>query len=319
MSILNEIISKIKTARSIAILPHISVDGDGLGSSIALAMAVNRLDKDSAVYLEEDIPYIYEFLPTGNLVRSFQEKLQGYDLVIALDCGDMERLGKRAAIFNSAKTTVNIDHHQTNTMFAELNHVLTSASSTGEIIYELIKTAGFDVDADISTCLYTAIATDTGGFKYSNTTAETHQIAADLINNGVNVAEISKLVFDTTSLQKIKLTGMAINTLELLENGKLAIITVTDQMVREAGARDEDCDGIVNIARSVMGVEVGVLIKQKSDEEIRVNLRSNSYADVAEIARKLTGGGHKRAAGCTIRKSIEEARKILVEEIRKVL
>ncbi|MFZ5989831.1 MAG: DHH family phosphoesterase [Bacillota bacterium] len=315
----NSIISAINDVDRIAILPHVSVDGDALGSSLALALALKKLSKEPTVYIEEEIPLGYGFLPGKEYVRVYDIKPQKYDLVITLDTGDMERLGKRVEIFNDADTTVNMDHHTTNTEFAKFNLVKTGSSAVGEMIYQLIKMMGLELDKSIATCLYVAIATDTGGFRYSNTTSVTHQITADLINNGVDVADISQLVFETTSLSKVKLMGVAVDSLKILENGKVAFINVTDDMIKNAGAREEDCDGLVNIGRNISGVEVAILIRQRDREEFKINFRSKNYVDVSAIANRHSGGGHKRAAGCTIKGDINEIREMLLKEIKEVL
>lgn len=220
--ILKDIITVLKSKDKIAILPHISVDGDGLGSSLALALALLKLGKKVKVYLEEGVPFTFGFLPGQHLLELYnnegyeetgkEESIKnenkneaGIEVAVALDTGDEGRLGKRIEIFKKAKVTINIDHHATNSMYAEYNLVKTENSAVGEIIYQLIKEIGIEIDTDISICLYVAILTDTGGFKYSNTTALTHQITSDLISNGIDVAEISKRIFDTNSYEKIKL------------------------------------------------------------------------------------------------------------------
>lgn len=315
----NIIISKIKEVKTLAILPHVSIDGDALGSSIALAYAVKELGIEPVIYIEEEIPSSYGFLPGIEFTKVYQGEKENYDLVLALDTGDTGRLGKRIDIFNAASYTINIDHHMTNTEFADLNYVQTSSSATGEIIYQFIKMMGIPLTKEISTCIYVAIATDTGGFRYSNTTSITHQIISDLINNGVDVAEVSQLLFETVSLSKTKLTGMAVQTLEILENGKVAFITVTESMIKDADAKEEDCDGIVNIGRNIKGVEVAVLVRENENESYKINLRSKKYVDVSIIANKLGGGGHKNAAGCTIEGNMEDIKQILLKEIREVL
>jgi phosphoesterase RecJ-like protein len=319
MMVLNEIIEALKNSNEIIILPHISADGDALGSCLALGLALRTMNKHVSVYTEEKIPYIYDFLPGANLAEVYKGGKIQADIVLALDTGDLGRLGKRIDIFNSARVTVNIDHHGTNPGFAVYNYVHTAASSVGEIVYQMIKMMGLDISVDIATCLYVAISTDTGGFRYSNTTPVTHRIAADLIDNGVNVADVSQRVFECMSLEKVKLMGSAIDRLELMFDGKVALMTVTQQMIDEAGAREEDCDGLVNIARSIRGVEVAALLKHAGKDEVRVNLRSNTDADVSAVASDFDGGGHKKAAGCTIRADINEARQNLLESIIKTL
>jgi len=317
--ILNEIVSVLKKSNKILILPHVSVDGDGLGSSLALALALKKMSKEVNVYLEEEIPYVYNFLPGAHMAEVYSGQKTEADAVVVLDTGDLGRLGRRAELLDNSRVTINIDHHNTNSGFALYNFVQAASSSVGEIVYQLIRMAGLDIDADISTCLYVAIATDTGGFRYANTTSLTHQITADLINNGVNVADVSQRVFDSVSLEKVRLMGSAISSLEILEAGKVALITVTEDMIKAAGAKEEDCDGLVNIGRNIRGVEVAALLRQTDAGEVRVNLRSNAYVDVSAIASLYSGGGHKKAAGCTIKGDIEAVRPKILETIRKGL
>lgn len=318
MMIPSKIADLLKEAESICILPHISVDGDGLGSSLALGLALQKLSKPVCVILEERVPDIYNFLPGSSLLGN-TGKNENYDVVIALDTGDMGRLGKRAEIFNNAKVNINVDHHQTNSEFGFYNYVNSSAAAAGEIVYELIKMMEIDISPEIAKCLYVAIATDTGGFRYSNTSGETHRIAGELLEYGIDVAEISKRIFDTTSLEKVMLMEKAINTLEIYENGKVAFITITDEMIRSVGAVEEDCDGFVNIARNISGVEVAAMLRRKGSGEIKVNLRSNSYVDVSALAELHNGGGHKRAAGCILNEDVETVKKILLEDIKEAL
>jgi len=316
---INNIIEVIKKSKKVAVLPHVTVDGDSLGSSLALAAALRKMDKLVQIYLEENAPQVYSFLPRIDEARIWDGKVEEYDLVIALDTGDIERLGKRVALFNSAPVTVNIDHHKTNTLFAQYNFVNASASSVGEIIHEFLILMGVEIDRDIALYIYTAIAADTGGFRYSNTKQSTHMVAADLVSKGIDVAEVSRQLFEIVSIEKLKLIGAAVNKIELFEEGTVALIIIDGEMIKAAGAKDEDTEGIVNYARNICGVEVGVVIKQKENGEIKINLRSNRYVDVSLIAKKFNGGGHQRAAGCTVITDIETAKKNIIEEIRNAL
>ena len=314
-----EIVKLISEAGSVAIYPHVSADGDAIGSSLALGLALKNAGKKVSVYIEEDIPTVYRFLPGGELAGYYDENVEVADLNIALDTGDVGRLGKRAEAFFMAPCTINIDHHVTNTKYAHLNFVNAMSASTGEITYLLLRKLKMEINADIATCLYTAIATDTGGFQYQNTTAETHSIIAELLSTGINVGEISQRIYDNTTYEKLKLNAKAIELLELHESSKLAVVALSLDDIVSTGAKEEDCDGIVNIGRSIESVEVSALIKEKSNNEIRVNLRSKTYVDVSEVAAAFDGGGHKRAAGCTIIGSLEEAKKKIIEAIKDKL
>ena len=332
---LHDIISALKKSKSIIILPHISADGDALGSGLALALALKRQNrgngKDIKLYIEEAIPRMYSFLPDREIVEVYSDKHRTpvknadnnitdvYETVIAIDTGDMERLGKRAEIFNNAELKINIDHHATNTLFGNINYVNEEASATGEIIYQLIKMMGSDIDRDIALCLYVAITTDTGGFRYSNTTPLTHLITSDLIGYGINIADVSFRVFDSISEGKLKLMGMAINSLELYEQKKIAFITVTEKMIEEAGAVEEESEGLVNLGRNINTVEVAALFKLKPNDEIKISMRSNSYIDVSKIASRYNGGGHKKAAGCTIMGNLNDVRNLILKELIEAL
>ncbi len=314
-----EIVKLISEAGGIAIFPHVSADGDAIGSSLALALSLKNAGKKVVVYIEEDIPTVYRFLPGTELMSFSDSQDEAMDLNIALDTGDVGRLATRGEVFFKAPCTINIDHHVTNTKYALLNFVDASSASTGEIIYTLLKKLKYTIDKDIATCLYTALSTDTGGFKYSNTTAETHRIAAELLSTGIDIGELSQRIFDNTTFTKLKLTQKSIELLELLQDDKLAVVALSQEDLNSTGAKDEDCDGIVNIGRSIEGVEVSLLVKEKSNNEVRINLRSKTYVDVSEIAAAFGGGGHKRAAGCTVNGTLQEVRNQLIQAVKEKL
>lgn len=314
-----EIVKLIAQAGGIAIFPHVSADGDAIGSSLALALALKNAGKKVIVYLEENIPTVYRFLPGIELACFYDTQDEVMDINIALDTGDVGRLGTRGDAFFEAPCTINIDHHVTNTKFALLNFVDDMSASTGEIVYTLLKKLKFGIDRDIAACLYTAVSTDTGGFKYSNTTSETHRIASELLATGIDIGELSQRIFDNTTYTKLKLTQKAIELLELHENAKLAAVAISQADLQATGAKDEDCDGIVNIGRSIEGVEVSVLVKEKNAEEVRVNLRSKTHVDVSEVAAAFGGGGHKRAAGCTVKGSLQEVKEQMIKVLKEKL
>jgi phosphoesterase RecJ-like protein len=311
----DKILIEIKKSKKIAILPHISADGDALGSAFALALGLKKMNKDIDIYLEEEIPKIYDFLPGRDFKKDYEGNEIFYDLVIAIDTGSVERLGHRKFIFNNCINTINIDHHKTNDYFGFNNWIDVNASSVGEMIYAILKALNIDMDKDIATCLYVAISTDTGSFRFSNTTSLTHKIISDIISYEIDVADISKRIFDNISIQKLKLMSKAINSVELYENGKIALMSVSDDKIGIDGLKNEDFDGIVNLGRNVNGVEVSILLRKWNDKEIKVNFRSNYYVDVSKVAGVFKGGGHKRAAGCIIKGSPEEIKKIVLKEI----
>lgn len=310
----DKIIDVLRNSKNCAVLPHIQADGDALGSGLALTMALRRINKEAILYLEEEMPKIYDFLPGREMVKVYTDDTGTPDTVVAVDTGDMERLGDRISLFKNARITINIDHHPTNTFFAGMNHVLPGASAVGEIIYKLINMMEIKLDTDMATCLYVAIATDTGGFRYANTTSLTHIITSDLVNSGINVSEISSKIFDSISIEKLKLMGAAINSLELLDGGRIAFITITEKTIREAGARDEECEGIINLGKNLQGVEIAVLFREKNGE-VKVSMRSNSDADVSVIAGNYAGGGHRKAAGCVVKGELEYVKRRITADL----
>ena len=312
-----KIINEIKAANRIAIISHISPDGDAVGSSLGLALALKSTGKTPDVYLQDGVPSIYSFLTGSSAVLKEWDKA-GYDIAIAVDCGDLERLGNCAQVFNSATIRINLDHHVTNTNFGDFNHIETNASSAGEMIYRIIKMSDIDLDKDMAQCLYVAIATDTGGFRFSNTTSICMQVAADLINCDIDISDISRKIFDVTSEARARLLGAAINTLELFEEGQIAAMSVSKEQKEKINTRPEDFDGVINIARNISGVEAAVMLVEKELNEVKVNLRSNKFVDVSQIVSKYSGGGHKRAAGCTLSGiTLQAAKDLIVDELRK--
>lgn len=327
----NEIPSVLKEKDKIVILPHVSADGDSIGSSLALALALGKLGKHVKIYIEEKVPQTFEFLPGLDIIEIYkkapEETVPGevnigseaFEVAVALDTGDEGRLGNRLEILKASAVTINIDHHATNTMFAQYNHVQPNSSSVGELMYQLLKEMDIDIDVDISTCLYVSILTDTGGFRYSNTTSLTHKVVSSLINYGVETAEICRRIFETRSCEKVKLMGLVISNLEFFHNGKIAYASITKEHLNKAGSKNDDSEGFVDIGRSIIGVEVSVLLRETEDGSVKVNLRSNSYVDVSEIAVSFCGGGHKRAAGFKSSGKASDVKEQILNAIRKKL
>lgn len=320
MKTLSTIVNKIKSAKKIAILSHIFPDGDAIGSSLALYIALKKLNKTVDIYNQDGVPNIYAFLPGASKILTEWNNNLIYDLAIVLDTGDLERIGKCIEVFNSSLQKINIDHHITNSNFGEINYIETEASAVGEIVYRIINLLNVKLDKDIAECLYTALATDTGGFRYSNTTSTCMRLAADLIGYGIDIADICRKIFDLTSETKVRLIGAVLNTLETFSNGKIAVIYITSEQMEKLKAKLEDCEGIVNFARNIIGVEAAAFLVELPQNRIKVNLRSNNYIDVSEIAQKFSGGGHKKAAGCILTEiPLTEAKELIVKELTRSL
>ena len=244
-----------------------------------------------------------------------KETSANYDVLIALDCGDIERLGFDKQLKEYGAIVVNIDHHKSNSYFGDLNLVDSNASSVGEMIYQLLD-GKVQIDYDIALNIYTSIITDTGSIRYSNTTPLSLKILAKLVDKGIRPDYVSRQVFERRSLASIKLLKSALSTLEILADGKIASLLITQDMLKVAQANEEDTNGIINYAREIDGVEVAVLFKEKEDSLIKVGLRSNEKVDVSKIAAKFNGGGHPRAAGCQLRLPLKETQEIVLNAVK---
>ena len=308
-----KIISKIKDSNKIAIMSHIMPDGDNVGSSLALYNALKKSGKDVHLILDDEIPKVYKFLKYADKVKS-PGQYESFDVVIALDCGDAKRLGK-CRLYLENNFVINIDHHISNDEFGNLNMVDSNASATGEIIYQIIKILGIDMDKEISECLYTAIVTDTGQFQYSNTTSLTHQIAGELIKNGVNVSLMFERIYQNSSKEKVMLMKTALDTLEFYYNDSISCVSLTLEQMKEVNAIETDSDGIINLARDIECVEAAIFLKELEPGKIKVGLRSKKLVDVAAVSLKFGGGGHVRAAGCTLHGTIEEVKEKVLDAI----
>lgn len=314
---LDNIIEEIKKAESIIILTHINPDGDAIGSSLAMYAALKKIGKEADVVIPE-YSKMYNFLPNIEVLKKEARDIK-YDLAISLDCGDIKRLNGFSECFENAEFKISIDHHGINTMFADLNFVNPLAPACAQILITVIEELGVKIDKDIGTCLLTGIITDTGGFKYPATSAETFEFTAELLNLGINVSEIYKRVLQTMSKPSFNLRKKAINRLELLENDKIAFTYITRDDLEETMAEEGDHEGIVEIGRDIEGVEISIFLKEEQENFFKISLRSNSYVNVADICLMFNGGGHVRAAGGSISGPIEQAKEKLVLECRKHL
>ncbi len=319
MTTLQKISELIIEEDNFVILPHIFGDGDCIGSSFALFNALQKLGKNVVVILEEKIPAVYSFLPGEYITLSEIQYESKFNVAICLDSGDEDRIHDRLHFVHDSNISINIDHHVTNTHFAQNNYVDTHSAATGEIIYDLIQLLDIPVDHAIATNLYVAIATDTGGFRYSNTTPRTHHIAASLLKTNIDIASINRKVFETVSLEKLKLTSDAVHHLELYEEGQIAVIALDYNMLLKARASDDETDGLSTIPRTIEGVEVGIVLLEKELNKVKVSFRSNEYVDVSEIAASFSGGGHARASGCTLVMDFRTAKAKVLEAVKKRL
>lgn len=309
---MDKIIQHIKDGQHILIASHAEPDGDSVGSLVALGLALATLDKTITMYNPSPIPAVYRFLPgAGRIVRQIKN-VDTYDLALVLDCGDLVRIGETSAEVGKIPVLINIDHHVSNTGFGHIQFIDTTACATAEIVYRLISALEIPFDKAIATSIYTGILTDTGSFRFSNTNQAAFAISKAMTDAGVEPHMVAQRVFGTYSLGRIKLLNMALNSIEISDNGKLSMMTVTRSMLNTTGTNTEDLDGMINYARRIEDVKVAALIHEIKNgagkftnmNRYHVSLRSDSSVDVAKIAGKFGGGGHSSAAGFQIESTL---------------
>jgi phosphoesterase RecJ-like protein len=309
---MDQIIQHIKDAQRILIASHAEPDGDSVGSLVALGLALAKLDKKITMYNPSPIPAVYRFLPGADRILRQIKNADTYELALILDCGDLVRIGENSAEVEKIPVLINLDHHVSNTGFGHIQFIDTSACATAEIVYRLINALQIPFDKAIATSIYTGILTDTGSFRFSNTNQAAFAISKAMTDAGVEPHNVAQHVFGTYSLGRIKLLNLALNSIEISNNGKLSMMTVTRIMLNTTGTNSEDLDGMINYARRIEDVKVAALIHEIKNgagkftnmNRYHVSLRSDSSVDVARIAGKFGGGGHTSAAGFQIESTL---------------
>ena len=310
---LDNILEEIKNANTIAILVHENPDGDAVGSALAMELALKQLNKEADVIIPE-FPKEFEFLPDADKIKAGTD-VTSYDLVLTLDCASIKLINNCINYFENAKTKIAIDHHSSNTMFADYNFVDQEAPACAQLLLVIFGYYNIEVTKEIGTCILTGIITDTGGFRYEGVTAETFRFVAGLCEKGVKVSKVYQRVFASKTRAKFELHKIALDREEFLEDGKIAFTYITKADEEKVGAKNGDYDGIVENGRDVEGVEVSIFLRE-TDKGIKISLRSKDYVNVSEAATMFGGGGHIRAAGCNIQGTIEQAKNQIINRIK---
>ncbi len=313
-----EMMTKLRKAPRVALFSHVSPDGDCMGSMLALGLALEKLDKQPYFFNSDPVPANLTFLPGADRVTSVLP-VNWPEVLMFVDCTDIQRANLTTQDLPDKSIILNLDHHISNSSFGHINFIDPHASASGELAFYLIKELGAQLDKDIATNLYSAIVTDTGSFQYSNTTAETHRIVAELIDQKLDLEAIHSHLFDQKPLAHIKLLQRALTSLQLFSNGQIALMTLSKQDFLECGAEDNLSEGLVNHARSIEGVEVAILIRERDSMGVKVGLRSNLWLNVNEVAAKFQGGGHMRAAGCSLKLSLIDAQVVVLKAVQEAL
>jgi len=313
---MQEVINAIKKAKSVIILTHTDPDGDAIGSMIAVHLALKGMGKKTAMYCNNPVPEMYQFLPESGKVKDSLGKGK-FDLAVAVDCGDAKRVDDGIKLKALARTVVNIDHHPDNTKFGDIN-LIEKISSVSETLFKLFKKMKVKITKDIATCLYTGIMTDTGNFQYDLTTADTLEAAASLARAGAEISRIAMAVYETKTLSSVRILGAAMYRLETSTSGKVAWTVLPKQLMDSLEAKSEDLTGLVDNIRAIKGVEVAVLFREEEDG-IKVNFRSKLKVNVSDIAKALGGGGHIRASGAIVQGKLDDVKEKVLAEVFKVI
>lgn len=309
----NEIWNAVSNASVIAIGGHVNPDGDCIGSCLSMYNYIKKVypDKKVTVYLE-NIPEVFKYMAGSDMVATDYVS-NDPDLFISLDCSDKERLGQAEQIFDHTPSTINIDHHISNLCFALINHYVAESSATCEVLYELYKPEL--IDKDIAECLYTGIIHDTGVFKYSNTSCRTMEIAGILMSKGIDHTSIIENTFYEKSYSANRFLGKCLLESRLLYDDRVILCVATKELFDSCGATKEDTDGIVSVLLQTKGVEVSVFVYERGENEYKASLRASKDADMSKVALVFGGGGHKKAAGCTLRGELDKELSKLLKEV----
>ena len=312
---MDTVIDRLTESQAIFLSTHINPDGDAIGSLIALGLGLQQHGKQIYLYNESPIPAVYRFLPGVQLVQQVLPESSAWDTAVVLDCGTLERIGVGVDFVRGLPQIINIDHHVTNTNFGQYRLVDSTACSSAEIVYRLLKKMAITIDAAIATSIYTGILTDTGSFRFANTNSAAYTICSEMVQAGVDPYTVAQHVYGTYSLGRIKLLNMALDSIEISVNGKLSLMTLTQDMFRETDTNPEDVDGMINYAKRIEDVKVAALIMENENGAVQkryhVSLRSDGTVDVAEIAASFGGGGHFNAAGFGVESSLKTLKKTI--------
>jgi phosphoesterase RecJ-like protein len=299
---------------------HVHLEGDALGSELAMARLLSSLGKKAVVVNADRPPAEYGFLPGVRSIRSADRGSFDHDAAVLVDCSDLSRAGRVARLLRPGQSLINIDHHVSNTRFGDVNWVVPRASSACEMVYALYREMGVGIDKASALLLYTGLLIDTGSFRYTNTTPRTHEIAADLMARGrLDVYAIYRALHESRNAALVRALGQAAQTLQTAVQGRIAWVVVKNELLRRDKTIAEQTDEFVHFARSLKGVEVALLFKEIGPGEVRVNLRSTGRVDVNRIARAFGGGGHQMASGLTGRGPLRKVIREVVREAKRGL
>jgi phosphoesterase RecJ-like protein len=297
----------LKNASQILVVSHVNPDGDAIGSTLAVGFMAQSLGIPVTLVNESSVPEKLAFLPgTENILLPSQVK-ERFSVIVAVDAADISRIGICQQLFADNPVIINVDHHGTNDRFGKINIVKADAAATAEMLYDWAAFLDIPMSEDLATVLYAGLLTDTGGFRYSNTSSNVMRIAANLLEHGAESYQLADRLLETISIGYLEQLKNSLATMQITLDGKVAYL-VSDE---------EDNDGLVNFARNIEGVDVGILFRPKDEDQIKVSMRSRYIIDVSAVALELGGGGHARAAGCTVNGQMDEVIGTVLEKMKE--
>ena len=312
-----QVVQAIIKHHTFFITTHRNPEADAMGSSLGLAHLLRQLGKSCTVVSYDPLPRILKFLPHEGLLKQQPRLTSKPEALFVLDCGDLERTG----LFETQpppSPIINIDHHVTNKQFGQINWVDPEATATGELIYELVGALGLELSSEVALCLYTAIVSETGFFAYSNTRPKTFRLAASLLERGVDPWAVAQRLRENTP-ERLKLLAELLQGLERSKDGRLAWLTVTQELLEKTQTGAEDTEEMISFPRSLREVEVAILFREVDPHTFKISLRSKNEVDVAKLAEQFGGGGHKKAAGCTMNGTLAEVKRRLLAAVQEAV
>lgn len=316
---LGEIAGELKKAKRVVIFPHMNVDGDAMGTASSICLGLRSLGVDSYVYLDESVPNNLDFLEAGCSTGD-PDIVDGDTTVLMVDCSSVSRIGRRKEAFQRGGRSVCIDHHsmgEGDTTF-DMDHIEPDSAACSELAYLLLKEMGVELDLAMANCLFAGISTDSGNFQYSNTTARTHIIAAELFDvPGFDPKVVSSLVYERNSFSSMKMSSLVVERARFMCGGKLVYGEIAMADLEETGAHMNETDGIIQRLMSIDGVEAAVIFKETKPDLVKVSMRARSWLNVGDVAQRLGGGGHVRAAGCSLKMALDQAEPVVLDELKK--
>jgi phosphoesterase RecJ-like protein len=314
-------IEAIKKHNKFLITAHVNLEGDSLGSQLAMKILLDQLGKTSTIVDSDPAPEHFKFLSGAEKISNDTGRKRDFEALIVLDCPTLKRIGRVQDLISKDKAVINIDHHISNENFGHVNWVEPNASSAGEMVYRIFKAMGVPITKEAALVLYIAILTDTGSFNYENTSSLTHEIAGELLGYGLEPAIVSENVYERRSVDDIKFLALVLSTLKVNPSGDIAYLEITRSMLKDTGADASKSEGFINYARSIEKTKIAILFKENSATGGRINVsfRAKGDVDVNALAASFGGGGHTKASGCVVEGSLADVEKKILAKAEEVL